>query len=92
MAGGSRPRDAEPDQSPTRKWVAMRLFKRKSRGDVARRCPSCCERLPDGAHECAMCGAGLRTADSLAWEREAETAPPEDTRRRRLLGNGAGLA
>ena len=92
MAGDPGPRDAERDAvSPTRKGVEMRLFNRKTRGDVARRCTSCRERLPDGAHECAMCGAGVGAVDPGA-ERGLENASPDDTRRRRRLGNGAGLA
>jgi len=77
---------------PDTEWVEMRLFKRKNRGDIARRCASCGERLPDGAHVCAMCGAGVGTADSDVQEREVQNASPDDTRRRRRLGNGAGLA
>jgi hypothetical protein len=40
----------------------MGLFRR--RPDVEpepERCPICTERVPDGADECAMCGADLRT-------------------------------
>jgi hypothetical protein len=39
-----------------------------------------------------MCGADLGTADSYAHEQELENASPDDIRRRRRLGNGAGLA
>ncbi len=39
----------------------MRLFQRKTE-DVPR-CPSCRERVPDGATECAMCGRDLTRAD-----------------------------
>jgi rRNA maturation endonuclease Nob1 len=37
----------------------MRLFKRSTSGDDAIKCPECGERVPDGAHECAMCGHDL---------------------------------
>ena len=37
----------------------MRLFKRKTSADLATRCPGCGERMPEGAHECAMCGYDL---------------------------------
>jgi hypothetical protein len=39
-----------------------------------------------------MCGVGLGTADSDVQEREVQNVSPDDTRRRRRLGNGAGLA
>jgi predicted amidophosphoribosyltransferase len=39
----------------------MRLFRRKATvEDEPARCPVCRERLPDGADECAMCGADLK--------------------------------
>jgi hypothetical protein len=37
----------------------MRLFKRKTAGDDAIQCPACGERVPQGAHQCAMCGHDL---------------------------------
>jgi ribosomal protein L37AE/L43A len=37
----------------------MRLFKRDNPANDAPRCPSCGERVPDGVHECAMCGYDL---------------------------------
>jgi hypothetical protein len=37
----------------------MRLFKRGAPGDDAIKCPDCGERVPDGAHECSMCGHDL---------------------------------
>jgi rubredoxin len=40
--------------------VTMRLFKRSTPTDDAIKCPDCGERVPDGAHECAMCGHDLR--------------------------------
>jgi hypothetical protein len=39
----------------------MGLFRRKPKvEDDAERCPLCTERLPDGADQCAMCGADLK--------------------------------
>ena len=38
----------------------MRLFKRSTPADDAIKCPDCGEQVPDGAHECAMCGHDLR--------------------------------
>lgn len=92
MAGGCSPREAQPASVPDTEMGEMRPFKRKIRGNVARRCASCGEPLPSGAHACAMCGAGFGMADLDAREREVENASPDDTRRRRRLGNGAGLA
>lgn len=40
----------------------MRLFKRKTPIDDAVRCPACGERVPDDAHECAMCGHDLHSS------------------------------
>jgi hypothetical protein len=38
------------------------LFNRKSNAEVEpERCPLCTERVPEGAQQCAMCGADLRT-------------------------------
>jgi hypothetical protein len=37
----------------------MRLFKRHTASDDAIQCPDCAERVPAGAHECAMCGHDL---------------------------------
>jgi len=37
------------------------LFRRKPKvEEEPERCPLCTERLPDGADECAMCGADLK--------------------------------
>jgi rRNA maturation endonuclease Nob1 len=37
------------------------LFRRKPKiEEEPERCPVCTERVPDGADECAMCGADLR--------------------------------
>jgi hypothetical protein len=36
----------------------MRWFKRKTPGEAIQ-CPDCGERMPEGAHECAMCGHDL---------------------------------
>jgi hypothetical protein len=44
---------------------SMRLFKRKTPIDDAVRCPECGERLPDGAHECAMCGHDLHASGAF---------------------------
>jgi hypothetical protein len=39
----------------------MGLFRRKTDAEAEpERCPICTERVPDGAQECAMCGADLR--------------------------------
>jgi hypothetical protein len=39
----------------------MGLFSRKPKVEhELKRCPLCTENLPDGASECAMCGADLR--------------------------------
>ena len=38
----------------------MGLFRRKPAEPEPERCPLCSERVPDGASECAMCGADLR--------------------------------
>jgi hypothetical protein len=52
---------------PAQRWgearsgATMRLFKRKPDDDEdVMRCPSCEERVPEGAVECAMCGRDLR--------------------------------
>ena len=37
----------------------MRLFKPKTEIDDTPRCPTCRERVPEGASECAMCGRDL---------------------------------
>lgn len=37
------------------------MFRRKPKvEDEPERCPLCNERVPDGADECAMCGADLK--------------------------------
>jgi hypothetical protein len=39
----------------------MGLFRRKPKVEPEpERCPLCSERVPDGADECAMCGADLK--------------------------------
>ena len=39
----------------------MGLFRRKPKVEAEpERCPLCAERVPDGADECAMCGADLK--------------------------------
>jgi hypothetical protein len=51
----------------------MRLFKRKTDLDDAARCPSCRERVPEGATECAMCGRDLtRVGDARNTERHRD--------------------
>jgi DNA-directed RNA polymerase subunit RPC12/RpoP len=55
----------------------MSLFKRKPEIDDAVRCPSCRERVPQGAAECAMCGRDLRDLDDAGGaERERVAAQP----------------
>jgi hypothetical protein len=45
----------------------MGLFRRKAIvEDEGERCPRCTERVPEGASECAMCGADLRPLRSLS--------------------------
>src|SRR5687767_5166001 len=56
---------------PTPEEAEMRLFKRKPEIDDAVRCPSCRERVPEGAAECAMCGRDL-TRRGDARERDSE--------------------
>ena len=53
----------------------MRLLRRKKAiiEDDAERCPRCCERVPEGASQCAMCGVDLRPL--LSSSRTAP-APP----------------
>lgn len=74
----------------------MRLLQRKWRVDDALQCPSCGERVPVGAHGCAMCGADLgtvRAAAAHAQRRDVENACEEERPRRvRLLGDNAGVA
>jgi hypothetical protein len=51
----------------------MGLFRRKAIiEDEGERCPRCTERVPEGASECAMCGADLRPLRALAAGREVE--------------------
>ena len=50
----------------------MGLFRRSSELEVEpERCPICTERVPEGAQECAMCGADLRSL--LPGSREGES-------------------
>jgi hypothetical protein len=40
----------------------MGLFRRRNELEVEpERCPICTERVPEGAQECGMCGADLRS-------------------------------
>lgn len=48
---------------PQVKGETMGLFRRKPKVEAEpepERCPLCNERVPDGADECAMCGADLK--------------------------------
>lgn len=50
------------------------MFRRKPKvREEPERCPLCAERVPDGADECAMCGADLK---ALARGRIAASAGP----------------
>lgn len=55
----------------------MRLFKRSTPADDAIKCPDCGERVPDGAHECAMCGHDLHPRHGVA---RAAMEIPDDQR------------
>jgi hypothetical protein len=49
------------------------LFRRRNDAEVEPdRCPMCTERVPEGAVECAMCGADLRALLPSLRERERE--------------------
>lgn len=51
----------------------MRRFKRKKDSDeVAVRCPNCHEHVPEGEHECTMCGHSL--ADEHANRASSDVA------------------
>jgi rRNA maturation endonuclease Nob1 len=52
----------------------MRLIKRKTPIDDAVRCPECGERLPDGAHECAMCGHDLHASGEFPADSSERSA------------------
>jgi hypothetical protein len=57
----------------------MGLFRRKAGVEPEpARCPMCTERVPEGARECAMCGADLRTLH--AGSRRATDRQPESAR------------
>ena len=54
----------------------MGLFRRKPKvEDQPARCPLCTERLPDGASECAMCGADLRALGVAHAAKQARWGP-----------------
>lgn len=56
----------------------MGLFGRKATvDDEPERCPVCRERLPDGADDCAMCGADLKPLRP-ALERRVGTTVKRD--------------
>jgi rRNA maturation endonuclease Nob1 len=54
----------------------MRLFRRKaiSESDVER-CPRCTEKVPEGVHECAMCGLDLRSLRPSSGIAQVEQTP-----------------
>jgi rRNA maturation endonuclease Nob1 len=54
----------------------MRLFRRKaiSESDVER-CPRCTEKVPEGVHECAMCGLDLRSLRPSSGVAQVEQTP-----------------
>ena len=57
-----------------RKAHGMGLFRRKANIEVEpNRCPLCNERVPDGAEECAMCGADLKVLRPWSEERQGTT-------------------
>jgi rRNA maturation endonuclease Nob1 len=47
--------------APLAEGHAMKLFKRTEIVDEAPRCPTCGERVPEGAESCAMCGHAFET-------------------------------
>jgi rRNA maturation endonuclease Nob1 len=51
----------------------MRFLRRKPNTEQEPdRCPLCNERVPDEAHECAMCGADLRSLSPWSERRASE--------------------
>ena len=53
----------------------MRLFRRSSKVEAEpERCPLCAERVPDGADECATCGADLEALRSSSDNRDRAPA------------------
>jgi hypothetical protein len=54
----------------------MGLFRRTANVEVEpERCPLCRERVPEGADECAMCGADLRAL--RPWSERGAGEPAE---------------
>ena len=52
----------------------MGLFRRNPKVEAEpERCPLCNERVPDGADECAMCGADLKPL--RPWSGDRDRAP-----------------
>ena len=50
------------------------MFRRNPKVEVeSERCPLCAERVPDGADECAMCGADLKTL--RRWSEDRDPGP-----------------
>ena len=53
----------------------MGLFRSKHDAEPEpERCPLCTERVPDGAQECAMCGADLRNLLPRRPEQERQAS------------------
>jgi hypothetical protein len=51
----------------------MRFFRRKATiDDESERCPQCSERVPEGADQCLMCGADLRSIRPRSFRRSSE--------------------
>ena len=49
----------------------MGLFRGKPKFEAEpERCPLCAERVPDGADECAMCGADLKALRASSKDRD----------------------
>ena len=52
----------------------MGLFRRNPKVEAEpERCPLCAERVPDGANECAMCGADLKAL--RPWSEDRDRGP-----------------
>jgi rRNA maturation endonuclease Nob1 len=52
----------------------MGLFRSSKVEAEPERCPLCTERVPDGADECAMCGADLKALRPSSEDRDREPA------------------
>ena len=64
------PPSVDTGYRPLPEETEMRLFKRKTEVDDTPRCPSCRERVPDGADECAMCGRDLTDLEAARDPRD----------------------